>query len=284
MWTTTVGPALPLEYREFQQKWDVQFCDTIMKRLLEEDTSDLTRTRLTHVSQQESGPFLTAIPSPNVGTLLNNEQLRASVGLRLGIPLYEEHLCACGMTVDTKGLHKLSCNQYALQRVARHNELNDVLSRALRQAGITNKVEPQGLCSDDALRPDGVTIMPWSAGRSLTWDVTVRDTYAPTHLPLASRTVGHASTKAEKEKRQKYLPLLHSYTFVPFCIETSGVWGREALELTRQVGQRITRTTGDLRATRFLRQRLSIEVARGTAAILMEGLPSGEDLHELFLT
>ena len=283
-WTTTVGPAIPMDSREFQKEWDNALGDTIMKRLLAEDTSDLTRARLTHVSQKESGLFLTAVPSPNVGTLLNNEQLRASLALRLGLPLYEKHPCACGRTVDTRGLHKLSCSQYALQRQARHDHVNDVLARALRQAGVTNRLEPQGLCADDAIRPDGVTIMPWSAGRALTWDVTIRDTYAATHLPYASRAVGHASSKAEREKRQKYLPLLNSYTFVPFAIESSGVWGGEAREFARQIGQRITQLTGEVKATQFLCQRISIEVARGTAALLMEGLPQGEDLHELFLT
>jgi len=34
------------------------------------------------------------------------------------------------------------------------------------------------------ITPDGVTLIPWSRGRCLTWDVTVPDTFAASHLPV----------------------------------------------------------------------------------------------------
>jgi hypothetical protein len=272
-----------LESREFQKVWDELASSASLNRLIKDDVADVDRARLIHVSRKDAGFFLEALPSPKVGTLLSNDQLRACVALRLGIPLFDEHICACGITVDTKGLHKLCCKKLALSKIARHNQINDVLSRALRQAGISNRLEPENLCTDSGIRPDGLTVMPWSFGRSLIWDVTVRDTYAPTHLAQSSRLVGHASSKAEKEKRRHYLPLLDSYIFIPFAIETSGVWGGEALEFSKQIGARITQLTGEDRATAFLRQRVAIEVARGTALLLMEGLTHSDELAELFL-
>ena len=64
--------------------------------------------------------------------------------------------------------------------------------------------------------------------------------------------------------------------------ETSGYWGGEALEFSKQIGQRIKELTGEDRATSFLRQRISIEAVRGTAFMLLEGMPRGNSLDELF--
>ena len=134
----------------------------------------------------------------------------------------------------------------------------------------------------NGLRPDGLTIMPWSRGKSLVWDVTVRDTFAPTYIDRSSTERGCVAKMAEKEKRSKYVTLMDSYIFVPFVIETSGVWGTEALQFTKEIGERIRTLTGEQRATSFLRQRVAIEAARGSALMMMDALPTGDSLHELF--
>ena len=54
--------------------------------------------------------------------------------------------------------------------------------------------------------------------------------------------------------------------FVPVAIETSGVWGEEALNLVTEIGRRIAELTHDPRSTVFLRQRISVAVQRGNAA------------------
>ena len=124
--------------------------------------------------------------------------------------------------------------------------------------------------------------MPWSKGKSLIWDVTVRDTFAPTYVNKSSAERGSVSKRAEEEKRRKYVKLMDAYIFVPVVIETSGAWGAEALQFTKEIGQRIESVTGEQRATSFLRQRLAIEAARGTAIMMMESLPAGDFLYELF--
>jgi len=273
----------PLETRARQQTWDELSSKKVWKGLVDSNTADTDQARLNHLACKEAGYFLQAIPSPAVGTLLSNAHLRSAVGLRLGLPLYEEHKCACGAVVDSWGLHKLDCKVYALAKIARHDSVNDVLSRALRQAQVSNRVEPSGLSPDRNIRPDGLTVMPWSKGRALIWDVTIRNTYAVSYLPQSSRRVGSVAEHAEKEKRAHYRSLLNQYSFVPFVIETSGLWSGEALEFTKQIGARITEITGEERATSFLRQRISIEAIRGTATILLEGLNTGEDFEELFM-
>jgi hypothetical protein len=45
---------------------------------------------------RESGSWLHAIPSPNIGTLLdNNTSLQVCIGLRLGCNLCTPHICKC---------------------------------------------------------------------------------------------------------------------------------------------------------------------------------------------
>ena len=46
---------------------------------------------------------------------------------------------------------------------------------------IPKEKEPVGL-SVNGKRPDGATLIPWSRGKPLAWDVTVPDTFAKSHL------------------------------------------------------------------------------------------------------
>lgn len=51
-------------------------------------------------------------------------------------------------------------------------ELNDILKRTLASAQIPSRLEPVGLSYEDNKRPDGMTLIPWSNGRILSWDAT----------------------------------------------------------------------------------------------------------------
>ena len=65
-------------------------------------------------------------------------------------------------------------------------------------------LEPVGLCRSDGKRPDGVTILPWKRGRSLTWDVTFRDTFAPSYTSIAASGAGATANRAETRKQSLY--------------------------------------------------------------------------------
>jgi len=54
-------------------------------------------------------------------------------------------------------------------------------------------------------------------------------------------------------------------TFYPFAMETAGTWHEMAIELTQEIGRRITTITEDTRETTFLFQRLSMALQRGNA-------------------
>ena len=43
--------------------------------------------------------------------------------------------------------------------------INDIIWRAMRRAGVSSMKEPLGLLQDDGKRPDGVTMIPWAHRR-----------------------------------------------------------------------------------------------------------------------
>ena len=53
------------------------------------------------------------------------------------------------------------------------------------------------------------------------------------------------SNQAERRKTEKYAHLRASHHFVPFAIETSGVFGPEALFLLEDMSRRIRAETGE---------------------------------------
>lgn len=238
------------------------------------------RLRLSCAFHPTSGYWLGAFPSANVGTLMSDQDFRAACSLRLGLPLVHAHECCCGSWVGETAVHKLSCMRGASARESRHNAVNDVLSRALSQAGIPNTKEPRRLSEADDLRPDGLTLLPWSRGAYAVWDVSIRDSFAASYRGLA-RCVGAIAAKAEEEKRKKYEFLGNGYEIIPVVVESTGVWGKSALEFTKLIGKRIRLKTGEERATTFIRQRMSIEVQRGNAQMAYANLLSDASLHEL---
>ena len=89
----------------------------------------------------------------------------------------------------------------------------------------------RGLARDDGKRPDGVTSMPWTNGRCLTWDVTCSDTLAASYLDTAVSGPGVVATEAETRKRHEYSTgddLM--YISQPTTIETLGAFGRSAID------------------------------------------------------
>jgi len=74
-----------------------------------------------------------------------------------------------------------------------------------------------------------------------------------------------AAQKTAQNKRDKYSKLASTPIFYPFAIKTVGTWHEMAIELTQEIGRRITTITEDTRETTFLFQRLSMALHRGNA-------------------
>ena len=57
--------------------------------------------------------WLNVVPCKNLGLKLDDQQLRISIGLRLGASICVGHTCHCGKRVERDGLHGLSCTKSA---------------------------------------------------------------------------------------------------------------------------------------------------------------------------
>ena len=135
-----------------------------------------------------------------------------------------------------------------------------------RRPQIPPSKEPIGLSSADGTRPDGATLVPWTRGKPLAWDVTVPDTYAALHVQLTSTTACAAAEKAAVNKTTKYVALAATHFFVPVVIEkTSGAWCPQSAEFIEDLERRITTITNEPLETTYLYQRMSITLQRGNA-------------------
>ena len=131
--------------------------------------------------------------------------------------------------------------------------------------------EPSGLSRSDGKRPDGLTLIPWRAGRSLIWDVTVSCTTADSYLEASSREAGAAAELAASNKMVKYARLSSQGEFVPIAVESHGPINRDALQFLSELDGRLAEMTGDVRASSFLSQRISVVVQRFNSVLLHDG-------------
>ena len=260
-----------------QRVWDDHCCKVQYDELLNAASDPVDRARLLASCSAGSGDWLHAMPLSSVGLKMDNATVRISAGLRLGAPVVRLHVCICGGTVTVDGHHGLSC-RHGSGRHSRHNQINDLLCRAFASSGTQATREPHGLCTRIGKRPDGVTQLPWRRGRCLAWDATCPDTFALSHVTACSNEAGSAAATAEMKKIQKYSDIIPSVDFVPVAIETSGVWGRQALDLINEIGRRIAAVTHEPRSTAFLRQRISVAVQRGNAYCVLGTLQSSRNI------
>ena len=212
---------------------------------------------------------MNALPVPSLGLRLVDEVVRVAAGLRLGVPLCRPHPCSqCGGQVDELGTHGLSCRLSA-GRLPRHAAINTIVKMSLARAQIPSTLEPSGLSWSDGKRPDGVTITPWQAGRTLVWDVTCPYTYATSHTILATRETGAVAASAEEKKTTKYVELARTHYVTPLAVETSGAFGPGAREFSTELGRRLIRVTGDLMSRCHMIQQISVALQRGNAAAVL---------------
>ncbi|CAG9087357.1 unnamed protein product [Plutella xylostella] len=276
---TCPGQRIPTE-PQTQRQWDDVHCQMTLAQLLESATGpDLARLKA--ASTCKSGAWLHALPSPQLGTLLDNNTLRVAAALRVGCNVGEEHRCVCGATADRQGHHGLGCTRCA-GRFPRHHALNDIIRRALVIANIPCTLEPPGLCRLDGKRPDGLTLVPWERGRCLLWDATCVSTFAASHINGTIRQAGSAAKNAARHKHTKYNSLKATYIFIPVAFETTGVWGEEAKRFIKEIARRLIERGQDRRCLAYLTQRLSLAIQRGNAASIMEEEGTELELEALY--
>ena len=279
-WLANAIPLPSFEDRSSQSKWDIPLCEARLKALINRSTDEVDLIRLRSISRPNSqaGLWLETLPSRQIGTLMDPAHFTIAAALRLGTRICLPFICACGSTQDPLGLHALSCNTCsAFGRQSRHAAVNDLLVRALNQAGCPSTKEPSHLIRDDGKRVDGATVMPFAFGKCVIWDFTCSDSYAISYRRLNLAKPRGAAKEAERKKSIKYSRVTPEFVFKPVAVESSGIfifWDG-ALNFTREIGQRLKAVSGESRSTTFLRQRISVEVQRGNAISILSAVSSG---------
>ena len=242
--------------------------DATFNSLFAAQPDDYHKARLTAVKAPHSGDWLNALPITSCGFRLEDDAIRVAVGLRLSASLCELHQCTCGNMVNTRGNRGLSCKRSA-GRTLRHNYINDLVYHALLQAGLPSTKEPAGLLRTDGKRPDGLINIPWQAGKSAVWDVTVADTLADSYLASTSMTAAAAAQLAATRKETRYVDLSTTHHFVPLAFESMGPIGSKATIFLKELGRRLTLATDNTLETAHLFQRLSVALQRFNAVCVL---------------
>jgi hypothetical protein len=281
-WKLVSGIEPPVEkLQHLQKSWDQPIVQKIFSNLLQEFANDKLETaRLSGVCNNLSGLWLNALPSSNLGQLLDNNCITSSIALRLGGSIFKTHTCQCNSLVDEKGHHGLRC-KFSKGRFERHRNLNDIIKRSLGSAGFSSKLEPSGLIRDDGKRPDGMTLSPWSRGKALVWDVTVVDPLCTTYLNSSVIEPFSASKNAELKKRSKYQNLSDNFLFIPIGFDVLGGFGPEAKSIINTIGKEIFKRTGEIKSTLFLKEKISIEIQRSNSTCMYGTLEKPDYFPEI---
>ncbi|KAL1446882.1 hypothetical protein WDU94_010923, partial [Cyamophila willieti] len=242
--------------------------------------SPLEKQRFNVLQNYVSGAWLRAIPSPNIGTFLDNNTMRVCVGIRLGCTICRTHTCSCGSTVDDTGRHGLSC-KFSAGRISRHSEINKIVQRALSSANISARLEPNGLLREDGKRPDGITNIAWERGKFLVWDVTCVDSMAKSYLDC-SLAPGYPGESAAKKKHLKYATIAQNHHFLAFAVETLGPWPDETINFIDRLGGLLYEASQEPRSRSFLVERISLSIQRGNSASVLGSLPPSSSFEEIF--
>jgi hypothetical protein len=220
-------------------------------------SSPIDQNRLQSLYNNPAPEIVQVFPSKIFGNLLNNEQFRIAIGLRLGANIVSQHLCDdCGETVLANGQHGLSC-RFSKGRSSRHKVCNVLIHKQLSAAGFPSSLEPVGLDpTPQNRRPDGVTLLEWNNQKPLAWDFTVPDIFAPSHFNM------DFIVAAEKAKIRDYDFLQFNFNFIPVVVSTLGQFGPYAIEFLKTIGKKLSSKSRDNKEACYFREHLSIEIAK----------------------
>ena len=161
------------------------------------------------------------------------------------------------------GDHALGCAKHG-ERIARHDQLRDVLFEPAASASLAPLREERHLLPGSAARPGDVMIRRWSDGKDVAIDVTETGPLARSYVAAAAEEAGSALTRAFDRKVQGTAAACHQQglVFLPIALETLGGFHKVVVEQVKRIGAAVARHQGsDERiATRQLFQRLSLPI------------------------
>ena len=173
-WTTLFQPLPPPvgTAASKQRSRDAPFVESSFATLLASQPDKYNRARLLAAAAPHNVDWLHVLPISSCGLRLDDDAIKVAISLRLGANLWNPHVCPCGTFVNSRGTHGLSCKRGS-SKLTRHAIINNLVHLALVRARIPSTMEPTGLSRSDGKRPDGLTLVPWSARKSIIWNVIV---------------------------------------------------------------------------------------------------------------
>ena len=201
-----------------------------------------------------------------------------SVKYRLGCDVYPftGKCTACPNVSDIKGDHAISCG-YEGERIARHGHLRNALFSTCVQACLGPSREDRALIPGSNNKPADLLIPSWTGGKDTAIDITVVNPLQVTLLDRAADTPGHALTHRYNEKMAKHGTACSGagLAFIPMPVETLGGWHDQSVLQVKKIGSALARHTGqeDSVTINHLFQRLSVLLAKGNAALLLNRIP-----------
>jgi hypothetical protein len=234
---------------------------------------------------EQTGAWLSVLPSTVNGTKLSAQEFRDAIHIRYGItpPDLPEVCDGCDARFTLQ--HALGCKKGGLV-IFRHNEIRDELvhmaGKALTPSAVRDEplirpcrnVEKVNTCpatqtnAKPASEDDRGDILLrgfWARGTDCIVDVRVTNTDAKSYR---HRDPSKVIATQEKEKKRKYLePCLEQRRhFTPFVCSTDGLLGREAQTFAKRLAAKLASKWQKTysQVCGYVKARLSIAIVRAT--------------------
>ena len=257
------------------------FNQSILLHHIHEEGQDRDIARLRSLGLPHAGDWLSVVPMPALGLHLRPSEFVPCLKYRLGVQVFAaDGTCpSCSAESDKMGDHALGCHRHQ-ERIARHDQLRDVLYEAASSAALAPVREAAHLLPGAAARPGDVLIRRWVDGKDGALDVTVTGPLAQSNVQAAAAESGAALEKAFKRKVQGAAQACQEQgiAFLPIAMETLGGFHKVAAEQVKRIGVAVARHQGVLEtvAVKQLFQRLSLTLMRGNASLVMTRRPDSD--------
>ena len=267
---------------------------------LRNSCAPLDRARLHAYSAPGCSRWLNATPSPTLDKHLTSNQILTLLGLQLGVDVVEGWtVCRlCGMVMDTKGIHCLSCTVGG-DLIARHNDVRDLLYKFSCRGQFNPVLEKAGLLQEPGVflhmrRPADVLVeAPATSGGNalvkVALDVKVINALGPDHIQATMSS----STRCLEAYREHALQQnqtadrcrAHGVVYEPVVFSCQGGCERHAEAVIGRIADGIARAEGistmvakaeileDIslclarHCVRSVAKRMPLRVQRGNAAL-----------------
>ena len=187
-------------------------------------------------------------------TRFDDDAIWIAVGLRFGANLSDPHVCPCGSFVKSRDTYGLSCKRGS-SKLAKCTVINNIIHRALVRARIPSILEPWGLSCSYSKSQYSLTLVLWSAGKSIISNVTDDYTQAASYIHANSKAGSDTAEISVTRKEDKHVALSINYDFIMIALETLGPLGilKQLISL-KKLGRYPTIATEDPREMAFLFQ------------------------------